>query len=161
MATSGAGIVIFSPKSYFNFGPAIMSENVVINQSNFNPGLDSLSERVRRPLLQEDLGKDLATRQACGLGNGGAMCIQLGQYQVVLSTLTITRNQATNGAGVYVDARDCRFGNALRCGIVQIGQSPDYNTGSFWHNKTTILANNTAIVSSPCACTAPQSSMSA
>lgn len=88
-----------------------------IDTDRINPGTKYLTQKNKAAVGErigsggQELGVlGLLERAGCGIGSGGALCIQLGASVVNMINATITGNQAVSGGGMYLDARGCRTG---------------------------------------------------
>ncbi|KAL6750521.1 hypothetical protein V8C86DRAFT_845441 [Haematococcus lacustris] len=153
IALSGGGAVVHSPDTFFQLGNNVtFTANVALqNDSSFNPGTETLNSSGLAKAMAAvggsytvNFNADLVSHQACGVGGGGGLCLQLAGAQIALRGVVIANNTAISGGGLFIGASGCWFGTTIGCGFVIFG--PDASQAGIapgW-NQTTVVANNTA-----------------
>ena len=100
VAMSGGGLAIYSAQAYHHIGyNATFTNNVAVADPTFNPGAPQLT--ITRGGRAQ--ATSVADRQGCGVGGGGAICLQLGPARVVLANMTLIGNRAVSGGGVSAE----------------------------------------------------------
>ena len=77
------------------------TNNVALAGPTYNPGAPPLTT-IESAWAQ---AAGVADRLGCGIGGGGAVCLQLGPGRVALANVTLSGNKAVSGGGVSAVAQ--------------------------------------------------------